>query len=172
MRRPAFIRMLTGEQLRQADSSDLDLITPEGQAMKAVWYERQGAARDVLRYGELPTPSPAAGEVRVRLHASAVNPADANRRAGRLHDMEFPLIIPNSDGAGVIDDVGDGVAPIARRTARLALLRPTRAAVRHGGGIHLPARRTHRAFAGRRTSYFEGACLGIPAMTAHARAVR
>ena len=135
--------------------------------MKAVWYERQGAARDVLRYGELPTPLPAAGEVRVRLHASAVNPADANRRAGRLHEMEFPLIIPNSDGAGVIDDVGDGV-PQSRVGQRVWLYfgqrgRPLGTAAEF---ICLPEELT--APLPDATSYLEGACLGIPAMTAHA----
>ena len=79
--------------------------------MKAVWYDAQGPADAVLHYGELPTPQPAPGEVRVRLRASAVNPADANRRAGRLHGMDFPRIIPNSDGAGVVDAVGEGVDP-------------------------------------------------------------
>jgi hypothetical protein len=67
--------------------------------VKAVWYDRQGPAREVLLYGELPMQQPGPGEVRVRLHACAVNPADANRRAGQMHGMEFPRIVPNSDGA-------------------------------------------------------------------------
>ena len=79
--------------------------------MKAVWYTRQGPAAEVLQFGEQPTPEPSAGEVFVRLRASAVNPADAKRRAGGpLFSMDYPLIIPNSDGAGVIEAVGAGVA--------------------------------------------------------------
>src|SRR5437870_763430 len=77
--------------------------------MKAVWYERTGAAPDVLAFGDMPTPVAGPGEVRVRLEASGVNPADAGRRAGSYRPMEFPRVIPNSDGAGIVDQVGDGV---------------------------------------------------------------
>src|ERR1700710_1651971 len=77
--------------------------------MKAVWYERTSAAPDVLTYGDMPAPVAAPGEVRVKLEASGVNPADAGRRAGSYRSMEFPRVIPNSDGAGLIDQVGDGV---------------------------------------------------------------
>jgi NADPH:quinone reductase len=77
--------------------------------MKAVWYERTGAAPDVLSFGEMPTPVAGPGEVRIRLEASGVNPADVGRRAGSYRAMEYPRVIPNSDGAGVVDQVGDGV---------------------------------------------------------------
>src|SRR5258706_3790406 len=55
------------------------------------------------------TPGAGAGEVRIRLEASGVNPADAGRRAGSYRPMEFVRVIPNSDGAGIVDQVGDGV---------------------------------------------------------------
>jgi NADPH2:quinone reductase len=77
--------------------------------MKAVWYERTGAAVDVLTFGEMPTPVAGPGEVLIRLEASGVNPADVGRRAGSYRAMEFSRVIPNSDGAGVIDQLGDGV---------------------------------------------------------------
>jgi len=77
--------------------------------MKAVWYERTGPAPDVLTFGEMPTPVAGSGEVRIRLGASGVNPADAGRRAGSYRPMEFSRVIPNSDGAGIVDQVGDGV---------------------------------------------------------------
>src|SRR5258706_6789759 len=77
--------------------------------MKAVWYERTGAAPDVLSFGDMPTPVAGSGEVRIRLEASGVNPADAGRRAGSYRPMEFSRVIPNSDGAGIVDQVGDGV---------------------------------------------------------------
>src|SRR5260221_14553066 len=77
--------------------------------MKAVWYERTGPAPEVLTYGEMPTPVAAPGEVRVRLEASGVNPADVGRRGGSYRALEFPRVIPNSDGAGIVDQVGDGV---------------------------------------------------------------
>jgi NADPH:quinone reductase len=77
--------------------------------MKAVWYERTGAAPDVLSFGDMPTPMAGPGEVRVRLEASGVNPADVGRRAGSYRALEFPRVIPNSDGAGIVDQIGDGV---------------------------------------------------------------
>jgi NADPH2:quinone reductase len=81
--------------------------------MKAVWYERTGAAPDVLTYGDMPTPVAATGEVRVKLEASGVNPADVGRRAGSYRAMEYPRVIPNSDGAGIVDQVGDGVTRLS-----------------------------------------------------------
>jgi NADPH2:quinone reductase len=57
----------------------------------------------------MPTPTAGPGEVRVRLQGSGVNPADVGRRAGSYRAMEFPRVIPNSDGAGIIDQIGDGV---------------------------------------------------------------
>jgi NADPH:quinone reductase len=77
--------------------------------MKAVWYERTGTAAEVLSFGEMPTPVAGPSEVRVRLEASGVNPADVGRRAGSYRAMEFPRVIPNSDGAGIVDQIGDGV---------------------------------------------------------------
>ena len=77
--------------------------------MKAVWYERTGAATEVLTFGDMPTPVAGPGEVRIRLEASGVNPADVGRRAGSYRAMEFPRVIPNSDGAGVVDQIGDEV---------------------------------------------------------------
>ena len=76
--------------------------------MKAVWYTRQGPAREVLQFGEQPEPHAGAGEVRVKLAASGVNPADIYRRAGPNFQMEGPLVIPNSDGAGIVDEIGAG----------------------------------------------------------------
>ena len=73
--------------------------------MRAVWYDRQGAADEVLVCGELPTPEAGHGEVRVRLEASGVNPSDTYRRRGPPA-MEYPRVVTNSDGAGVVDQVG------------------------------------------------------------------
>jgi NADPH2:quinone reductase len=63
----------------------------------------------VLIFGDMPTPMAGPGEVRVRLEASGINPADVGRRAGSYRAMEYPRVIPNSDGAGIVDQVGDGV---------------------------------------------------------------
>ena len=75
--------------------------------MKAAWYERNGAARDVLTVGDMDTPEPGPGEVRVKITVSGVNPSDVKSRRGR--PLTWPRIIPHSDGAGLIDAVGEGV---------------------------------------------------------------
>lgn len=80
--------------------------------MRAAFYDTTGPAREVLRVGELPDPVPSAGEVRVRLQWSGVNPSDVKTRAGlRSKTLAFPRIVPHSDGMGVIDAVGAGVDP-------------------------------------------------------------
>ena len=86
--------------------------------MKAAWYEKQGAARDVLTVGEMDDPRPSAGEVRIRVAASGVNPGDVKKREDSFGlGMPYPRVIPHSDGAGTIDVVGDDVSPewIGRR---------------------------------------------------------
>ncbi|MDP5316929.1 NADPH:quinone reductase [Streptomyces poriferorum] len=78
--------------------------------MIASWYDEQGAAGDVLRVGELPDPRPGAGEVRVRVRVSGVNPGDTKKRLGWLgSSMPYPRVVPHSDAAGVIDMTGAGV---------------------------------------------------------------
>ncbi len=47
--------------------------------MKAVWYEEFGAAEDVLQFGDFKTPEPKAGQVKIRVHASGVNPSDTKK---------------------------------------------------------------------------------------------
>jgi NADPH2:quinone reductase len=133
--------------------------------MKAVWYEQQGPAADVLRFGDLPTPRPGPGEVRVRLHASAVNPADANRRAGRLHGMEFPRVIPNSDGAGVIDAVGEGVAQ-RKVGERVWLYFGQRGRANGTAAEYICLPQTLVSPLPDGLDFDEGACLGIPCLTA------
>ena len=76
--------------------------------MQAAWYSKIGEAADVLEFGEQPTPEPLAGEVRVKLVTSGVNPSDVKSR--RARPITDPLIIPHSDGAGVIDAIGNGVS--------------------------------------------------------------
>jgi NADPH2:quinone reductase len=79
--------------------------------MRAALYSRTGPARDVLSIAERPQPQPGPLEVRVRIAWSGVNPSDVKGRAGaRSATLPFPEVIPHSDGAGVIDAVGEGVA--------------------------------------------------------------
>jgi NADPH:quinone reductase len=78
--------------------------------MKAAWYERQGAARDVLAVGEMEDPQPGAGEVRIRVAFSGVNPGDVKKREDAFRvGMPYPRVIPHSDGSGTVDSVGEGV---------------------------------------------------------------
>jgi NADPH:quinone reductase len=78
--------------------------------MRAAFYETTGTAREVLRVGELPDPVPGAGDVRVRLLWSGVNPSDVKTRAGlRSKTLAFTRVVPHSDGMGVVDAVGPGV---------------------------------------------------------------
>jgi len=135
--------------------------------MKAAWYTRQGPPAEVMQFGEQPTPHAAAGQVRVRLHASGVNPADANRCVGRSYAMEGPLVIPDSDGSGVVDEAGAGVDP-AWLGRRVWLYNGQRGGRLHGTAaeyIALDADLVSELPAG--TGFVEGACLGIPCMTAH-----
>jgi NADPH:quinone reductase len=134
--------------------------------MRAAYYEKNGAAREVLRVAEVETPEPGPGEVRVRLAASGVNPSDVKSRAGLTRKIAFPRVIPHSDGAGEIDRVGEGVSPsrVGERvwvwngqwrrpfgTAGQSIVLPSEQAVPLPANISMEA----------------GACLGIPAYTAY-----
>jgi NADPH2:quinone reductase len=134
--------------------------------MKAIAYTQTGAAADVLKLIELPTPEPGAGEVRVRLRWSGVNPSDVKSRAGlRSKVLPFPQIVPHSDGAGEIDAVGAGVN--ASRVGERVWVwngqwqRPFGTAAQH---IVLPA--AQAVPLPDSVSGEAGACLGIPALTA------
>jgi NADPH:quinone reductase len=134
--------------------------------MRAAVYDRTGPARQVLQVREIDTPYAGAGEVRVRLSCSGVNPSDVKSRAGlRSTTLPFPLIVPHSDGAGVIDEVGDGVDP-ARAGQRVWVWNAAwgRALGTAAEYVVLPAEQAVELPA--QTGFAEGACLGIPALTA------
>ncbi|MGA7786604.1 MAG: NADPH:quinone reductase [Xanthobacteraceae bacterium] len=139
--------------------------------MRAGFYEQNGSAREVLKLGEIATPRPGPGEVRVRLATSGVNPSDVKARSGSTRKIAYPRVVPHSDGAGEIDMVGDGV-PASRLGERVWLwnaqwARPFGTCAEYVAmpspqAVPLPAN----------VSFEVGACLGIPAMTAiHAVAV-
>jgi len=75
--------------------------------MKTALYKRIGPADSVLEFADKPNPEPKSGEVLVKLATSGVNPSDVKSRAGRPPAFDF--IVPHSDGAGVIEAVGDEV---------------------------------------------------------------
>jgi NADPH2:quinone reductase len=139
--------------------------------MRAAYYEKNGAARDVLTVAEVDTPKPGPGEVRVKLKTSGVNPSDVKAREGRTRKLSYPRVIPHSDGAGDVDMVGAGV-PASRNGERVWIWngqwkRPFGTCAEY---IVLPAALASPLRPS--ASYESGACLGIPAMTAyHAVAV-
>jgi len=135
--------------------------------MLAVWYDRQGPAAEVLRYGDLTAPEPGIGEVRIQVTFSGVNPGDTKKRRGWLgSSMPFSRVIPHSDGSGVINAVGPGVDPtrLGRRVWIYGAqsYRPCGTAaelcvVPDEQAVDLPDN----------VSDLVGACLGIPGITAH-----
>jgi NADPH2:quinone reductase len=135
--------------------------------MKAVWYERQGPAREVLVVGEMDDPQPGPGEVRLRVMASGINPGDLKKRQDAFGvGMPYPRIVPHSDGAGWIDLVGAGV-PEGRLGERVwchgaQSYRPFGTAAAH---VVVPAAQAVPLPEG--VSFEQGACLGIPGITAH-----
>ena len=135
--------------------------------MRAASFTSFGPARDVLLVGEVDTPTAAPGEVLVRLHSSGVNPSDTKKRAGSFPNLlDGGYVIPNSDGAGVIAAVGAGVA--ADRVGERVWVYQAQFARRFGTAAEYVALDATRAVALPDNASFDiGACLGIPAMTAH-----
>lgn len=137
-------------------------------SMQAVWYERMGPAREVLTVSELAIPEPGHGEVLVKVMASGVNPHDTKRRSGWLGPaMYAPRVIPHSDAAGVVEQLGPGVRGL-KEGERVFVYRAGSAkpgegtaaqyvVVPEANAIHLPAPMSFR----------DGACLGVPAFTAY-----
>jgi NADPH2:quinone reductase len=139
--------------------------------MQAAYYERNGSAREVLRVGEVETPQAGPGEVRVKLAASGVNPSDVKSRQGATRKIAWPCVTPQSDGAGVIDQVGDGIAK-SRIGERVWVWNGQwkRAFGTAAQYIALPAAQAVKL--PDKIGFEAGACLGIPAMTAiHAAAL-
>ena len=135
--------------------------------MKAAWYEKQGPARDVLVVGEMSDPVPAVGEVRIRIAASGINPGDIKKRENAFgYGMAYPRVIPHSDGAGSVDQVGAGVSFdwIGRSVWCYGAqsYRPFGTAAEF---TCVPVDQV--APLPERVSMEQGACLGIPGITAH-----
>ena len=131
--------------------------------MKAVWYETNGDARDVLVHGEMPTPEVGPGEVRVKISVSGVNPSDVKSRKGRA--LIAPRIVPHSDAGGIIDAVGASV-PKNRLGQRVwtwngQFGRPFGTCAEY---IVLPE--AQAVALPDNTSFDAAACMGIPGLTA------
>ena len=144
--------------------------------MRAAWYERTGAASEVLRVGEMAKPAPGPGEVLVRIRSSGINPSDVKQRSGWLRPsapLERP-VVPHSDGAGIVEEVDAGVdrAWIGRRiwlwNARGGTAYGTRHGPEAGTAVEFaPAPLRHASPLPDAANFDFGACLGVPACTAH-----
>lgn len=135
--------------------------------MKAAWYEQQGPAHEVLTLGEMPTPTPGPGEVRIRIAVSGINPGDIKKRQNAFgYGMAYDRVIPHSDGAGYVDQIGADVPAtwLGQRvwcygaqsyrpfgTAAQYAVVPVQQVVPLADSVPLE----------------QGACLGIPGLTAH-----
>ena len=135
--------------------------------MRAAWFKEFGAAQDVLQVGDRDTPVAGPGEVLVRVATSGVNPSDVKKRAGSFPNLlDDGFVIPNSDGAGVVEAVGEGVD--AARVGERVWLYQAQYGRRFGTAAEYVAIDACRAPKLADAASFEvGACLGIPAMTAH-----
>jgi NADPH2:quinone reductase len=135
--------------------------------MRAIVYSQTGGP-GVLRLVERSVPVTTAGQVRVRVHVSGVNPTDWKSRRGSAPGEATPFaeVVPNQDGAGIVDAVGDGVAGL--QVGQRVWIRE--AAWQRADGtaqeyVVLPAANVV-ALPGN-ASFDLGASLGIPALTAH-----
>jgi NADPH:quinone reductase-like Zn-dependent oxidoreductase len=135
--------------------------------MQAAWFEEFGTAVDVLRVGERPKPSAGPGEVLIKLRTSGINPSDVKKRAGSAPTLlDAGYVIPNSDGAGVIEAVGEGID--MKRIGERVWVYQAQFGRRFGTAAQYVALDALRAVPlPIETSFEEGACAGIPIMTAH-----
>lgn len=135
--------------------------------MQAAWFEEFGAAADVLRVGERPKPDAGPGEVLIKLRTSGINPSDVKKRAGSAPALlDEGYVIPNSDGAGVIEAVGDGVD--SKRIGERVWVYQAQFGRRFGTAAQYVALDATRAVPLPIEAGFDvGACAGIPIMTAH-----
>jgi NADPH2:quinone reductase len=135
--------------------------------MRSIVYSVTGAS-DVLHMAERSVPQPGPGTVRVRVLVSGVNPTDWKTRAGSGKSVATPFLetVPNQDGAGVIDAVGEGVTELAVGQ-RVWIWESAweRADGTAQDYVVLPARQVVPLPTA--ASLDLGASLGIPALTAH-----
>jgi NADPH2:quinone reductase len=136
--------------------------------MKAAYYEKKGPAPQVLVLGELPDPQPAAGEVRVKVRFSGLNPTDTKLRGGwdGAMEMPFPRIVPHQDGSGEIDRVGAGV-PQARVGERVWIYEAQRGRAFGTAAEYVTVPAENAVALPEGASLETGACVGIAGMTAH-----
>lgn len=155
------------EELGAKSDGGAGRVTDVPARMRAAIYRRTGPAAEVLEFVDMDVPRCKRGEVLVAVAVSAVNPHDTKLRAGWLKARENIAVVPHGDGAGRICAVGESVDP-KRIGERVWFF---------GAGHRSGATGSAAQFATidasdaiplpERTDYAIGACLGIPAVTAH-----
>lgn len=135
--------------------------------MRAAWYESQGEAKDVLVVGAMEDLVPGPGEVRIAIQRSGINPGDVKKRSDAFGvGMSYPRVIPHSDGSGTIDMVGEDVSSglLGERVWCFGAqsYRPFGTAAEFSV---VPMEQVSRLPL--TSSWDQGACLGIPGITAH-----
>lgn len=136
--------------------------------MRAISYDRFGTAPDVLTFSEHDTPAPGPSEVCVKLAFSGVNPSDVKARAGSRPGVTkppFPQVIPHSDGAGTITQVGSGV-DTARLGERVWIWNGQWQRAFGTAATHITLPSEQAVPLPQSVSLETGAVLGIPGLTA------
>ncbi|GAC29638.1 NADPH:quinone reductase [Brumicola pallidula] len=135
--------------------------------MKAAWFEKFGTPADTIIIGEQPKPVAGDGEVLVKLKTTGINPSDVKKRIGAFPNLlDNGHVIPHSDGAGIIEAVGRGV-PESRIGERVWVYQAQYARLLGTAAEYVAIDASRAATLPSNTSFEIGACLGIPAMTAH-----
>ena len=135
--------------------------------MKAAWYNAFGTPEKVLEVGDWKTPEPGHGEVKIRLHASGVNPSDTKKRAGANPLLlDAGPVIPHSDGAGIIEAVGSGV-PSSRVGERVWTWNAQYGRQEGTAAEYVCLPANQAVWLPDNASFEAGAMMAIPAMTAH-----
>jgi len=135
--------------------------------MKAAWFEKFGTPAESIIIGEQPKPEVGDGEVLVKLKTTGINPSDVKKRMGAFPNLlDTGHVIPHSDGAGIIEAVGKGVSP-ERIGERVWVYQAQYARMLGTAAEFVCIDAVRAAKLPDNVSFEIGACLGIPAMTAH-----
>lgn len=134
--------------------------------MKAAWYERNGSARDVLQVGDLDKPTAELGKVLVRVHATSVNPSDTKARTKVPLPAGVKQLIPHQDGAGVIEKVGEDISN-SRIGERVWIYEALISGSAGCAAEYVSVPTSNAIKLPDEVSFETGACLGVPALTAH-----
>jgi len=132
--------------------------------MIAATYSETGDS-GVLTVGEIETPQPGPGEVRIKLAVAGVNPTDWKFRTGATGSLDFPFQVPGQDGAGVIDAVGEGVAKAWKGERVWTYLAAWQSP--YGTAAEYTIVPVEKAVPLGDASFDLGASLGVPALTAY-----